>query len=248
MSNRLSLKLILLCALALMLPRGAMAMKAPDALWLNGSMYGAGNWGLHNGTHPVKFAKDGDKFTARNVRFDNGSDVCQFALYDTSDWGNNKYYNLKNVELTDGTPVRMANGSGDELANFFLQAGTYDITVDFAAETVSVKKLDHYSAPDRLFLNGQIAGRDAWSLADGVHPVEFVRNGDVFTAVNVPLDNAKGTEADFSLYTDPGWNDSAFRCYPTDDSEASAGSPKTSASATKTIAGVISRLKTESTT
>lgn len=226
MSNRLSLKLILLCALALMLPRGAMAMTAPDALWLNGSMYGAGKWGLHNETHPVKFAKEGDKFTARNVRFDNGSDVCQFALYDTSDWGNNKYYNLKNVELTDGTPVRMANGSGDELANFFLQAGTYDITVDFAAETVSVKKLDHYSAPDRLFLNGQIAGRDAWSLADGVHPVEFVRKGDVFTAVNVPLDNAKGTEADFSLYTDPGWNDSAFRCYPTDDSEASAGSPK----------------------
>lgn len=226
MSNRLSLKLILLCALALMLPRGAMAMKAPDALWLNGSMYGAGNWGLHNGTHPVKFAKEGDKFTARNVRFDNGSDVCQFALYDTSDWGNNKYYNLKNVELTDGTPVRMANGSGDELANFFLQAGTYDITVDFGAETVSVKKLDHYSAPDRLFLNGQIAGRDAWSLENDVHPIEFVRNGDVFTATNVPLDNAGGTEADFSLYTDPGWNDSAFRCYPTDDSEASAGSPK----------------------
>lgn len=226
MSNRLSLKLILLCALALMLPRGAMAMTAPDALWLNGSMYGAGKWGLHNETHPVRLTKEGDKFTARNVRFDNGSDVCQFALYDTSDWGNNKYYNLKNVELTDGTPVRMANGSGDELANFFLQAGTYDITVDFAAETVSVKKLDHYSAPDRLFLNGQIAGRDAWSLADDVHPVEFVRNGDVFTAVNVPLDNAKGTEADFSLYTDPGWNDSAFRCYPTDDSEASADSPK----------------------
>lgn len=226
MSNRLSLKLILLCALALMLPRGAMAMTAPDALWLNGSMYGAGNWGLHNETHPVKFAKEGDKFTARNVRFDNGSDVCQFALYDTSGWADNKYYNLNNVELTDGTPVRMAYGSGDKLANFFLQAGTYDITVDFAAETVSVKKLDHYSAPDRLFLNGQIAGRDAWSLADGVHPVEFVRNGDVFTAVNVPLDNAKGTEADFSLYTDPGWNDSAYRCYPTDDSEASAGSPK----------------------
>lgn len=227
MSNRLSLKLILLCALALMLPRGAMAMTAPDALWLNGSMYGAGNWGLHNGTHPVRFAKDGDRFTARNVRFDNGSDVCQFALYDTSDWGNNKYYNLKNVELTDGTPVRMANGSGDELANFFLQAGTYDITVDFAAETVSVKKLDHYSAPDRLFLNGQIAGRDAWSLADGVHPVEFVRNGDVFTATNVPLDGGPDAAvADFSLYTDPRWNDSAFRCYPTDDSEATAGSPK----------------------
>lgn len=223
MSNRLSLKLILLCALALMLPRGAMAMTAPDALWLNGSMYGAGNWGLHNSTHPVKFAREGDKFTARNVRFDNGSDVCQFALYDTSGWADNKYYNLNDAELTDGTPVRMAYGSG---ANFFLQAGTYDITVDFGAETVSVKKLDHYSAPDRLFLNGQIAGRDAWSLADGVHPVEFVRNGDVFTAVNVPLDNAKGTEADFSLYTDPGWNDSAYRCYPTDDSEASAGSPK----------------------
>lgn len=226
MSNRLSLKLILLCALALMLPRGAMAMTAPDALWLNGSMYGAGNWKLPNSTHPVRFAKEGDKFTARNVRFDNGSDDCQFALYDTSDWGNNKYYNLKNVELTDGTPVRMANGSGDELANFFLQAGTYDITVDFAAETVSVKKLDHYSAPDRLFLNGQIAGRDEWSLENDVHPIEFVRNGDVFTAVNVPLDNAEGTEAEFSLYTDPGWNDSAFRCYPTDDSEASAGSPK----------------------
>lgn len=45
MSNRLYLKLILLCALALMLPRAAMAMPAPDALWLNGSMYGAGNWG-----------------------------------------------------------------------------------------------------------------------------------------------------------------------------------------------------------
>lgn len=64
MSNRLSLKLILLCALALMLPRAAMAMTAPDALWLNGSMYGAGNWGLHNNTHPVRFAKEGDKFTA----------------------------------------------------------------------------------------------------------------------------------------------------------------------------------------
>lgn len=223
MSNRLSLKLILLCALALMLPRGAMAMTAPDALWLNGSMYGAGKWGLHNETHPVRLTKEGDKFTARNVRFDNGSEICQFALYNTSGWADNKYYNLNDVELTDGTPVRMAYGSG---ANFFLQAGTYDITVDFAAETVSVKKLDHYSAPERLFLNGQIAGRGQWTLENDVHPIEFVRNGDVFTAVNVPLDNAEGTEADFSLYTDPSWNDSAYRCYPTDDSEASAGSPK----------------------
>lgn len=226
MSNRLSLKLILLCALALMLPRGAMAMTAPDALWLNGSMYGAGKWKLPNSTHPVRFAKEGNKFTARNVRFDNGSDVCQFALYATSGWADNKYYNLNDVELTDGSPVSMGYGTGDKLANFFLQAGTYDITVDFAAETVSVKKLDLYSAPDRLFLNGQIAGRDQWTLENDVHPIEFVRNGDVFTAVNVPLDNAEGTEAEFSLYTDPGWNDSAFRCYPTDDSEASAGSPK----------------------
>ena len=226
MSNRLSLKLILLCALALMLPRAAMAMTAPDAIWLNGSMYGANKWGLHNNTHPVRLTKDGDKFTARNVRFDNGSDVCQFALYNTSGWADNKYYNLNDVELTDGSPVSMGYGTGDKLANFFLQAGTYDITVDFGAETVSVKKLDHYSAPERLFLNGQIAGRDDWTLENDVHPIEFVRNGDVFTAVNVPLDNAGGSEAEFSLYTDPGWNDSAFRCYPTDDSEASAGSPK----------------------
>lgn len=223
MSNRLSLKLILLCALALMLPHGAMAMTAPDALWLSGSLYGAGNWELPNSIHPVRLTKDGDKFTARNVRFDNGSEICQLALYDTSGWSDNKYYNPNEVELTDGSSVRMAYGSGK---NFFLQAGTYDITVDFRAETVSVKKLDHYSAPDRLFLNGQIAGRDEWSLENDVHPIEFVRNGDVFTAINVPLDNAKGTEAVFSLYTDPRWNDSAFRCYPTDDSEASAGSPK----------------------
>lgn len=223
MSNRLSLKLILLCALALMLPHGAMAMTAPDALWLSGSLYGAGNWELPNSIHPVRLTKDGDKFTARNVRFDNGDRICQFALYATSGWADNKYYNPNDVELTDGSSVKMAYGSG---ANFFLQAGTYDITVDFGAETVSVKKLDHYSAPDRLFLNGQIAGRDAWSLENDVHPIEFVRNGDVFTATNVPLDNAGGTEADFSLYTDPGWNDSAFRCYPTDDSEASPGSPK----------------------
>lgn len=224
MSNRLSLKLILLCALALMLPRGAMAMTAPDALWLNGSMYGAGNWKLPNSTHPVRLTKDGDRFTARNVRFDNGSNVYQFALYDTSGWADNKYYNPNDVELTDGSSVKMAYGSG---ANFFLQAGTYDITVDFAAETVSVKKLDHYSAPDRLFLNGQIAGRDEWSLENDVHPIEFVRNGDVFTATNVPLDGGPDAAvAEFSLYTDPGWNDSAFRCYPTDDSEASAGSPK----------------------
>lgn len=206
-----------------MLPRAAMAMTAPDALWLSGSLYGAGNWELPNSIHPVRLTKDGDKFTARNVRFDNGGQICQFALYATSDWADNKYYNPNDVELTDGSSVKMAYGSG---ANFFLQAGTYDITVDFAAETVSVSKLDHYSAPDRLFLNGQIAGRDAWSLENDVHPVEFVRNGDVFTAKNVPLDNAGGTEADFSLYTDPGWNDSAFRCYPTDDPEASAGSPK----------------------
>lgn len=221
MSNRLSLKLILLCALALMLPHGAMAMTAPDALWLNGSLYGAGNWELPNSIHPVRLTKDGDKFTARNVRFDNG---CQFALYATSGWADSKYYNPNDVELTDGSSVKMAYGSG---ANFFLQAGTYDITVDFGAETVSVKKLDHYSAPDRLFLNGQIAGRDAWSLENDVHPIEFVRNGDVFTATNVPLDG--GTDAAvavFSLYTDPKWNDSAFRCYPTDDPEASPGSPK----------------------
>lgn len=223
MSNRLSLKLILLWALALMLPRAAMAMTAPDALWLSGSLYGAGNWELPNSIHPVRLTKDGDRFTARNVRFDNGDQICQFALYATSGWADNKYYNPNDVELTDGSSVKMAYGSG---ANFFLQAGTYDITVDFAAETVSVSKRDHYSAPERLFLNGQIAGRDAWSLENDVHPIEFVRNGDVFTATNVPLDNAGGTEADFSLYTDPGWNDSAFRCYPTDDSEATAGSPK----------------------
>jgi hypothetical protein len=227
MSNRLSLKLILLCALALMLPRAAMAMTAPDALWLNGSMYGAGKWGLHNNTHPVRLTKDGDKFTARNVRFDNGDKICQFALYATSGWSDSKYYNLNDVELTDGSSVSIGYGTGDKLANFFLQAGTYDITVDFGAETVSVSKRDHYSAPERLFLNGQIAGRDAWSLENDVHPIEFVRNGDVFTATNVPLDG--GTDAAvavFSLYTDPKWNDSAFRCYPTDDSEASPGSPK----------------------
>lgn len=226
MSNRLSLKLILLWALALMLPRAAMAMTAPDALWLNGSLYGAGNWELPNSIHPVRLTKDGDRFTARNVRFDNGDQICQFALYATSGWADNKYYNLNDVELTDGSSVSMGYGKGDDLKNFFLQAGTYDITVDFGAETVSVSKLDHYSAPERLFLNGQIAGRGEWSTENDVHPIEFVRNGDVFTAINVPLDNAKGTEAVFSLYTDPKWNDSAFRCYPTDDSEASAGSPK----------------------
>lgn len=224
MSNRLSLKLILLWALALMLPRAAMAMTAPDALWLNGSMYGAGKWGLPNSIHPVRLTKDGDRFTARNVRFDNGDRICQFALYATSGWADNKYYNPNEVELTAGTPVRMAYGSG---ANFFLQAGTYDITVDFAAETVSVSKLDHYSAPERLFLNGQIAGRGEWTLENDVHPIEFVRNGDVFTATNVPLDGGPDAAvAVFSLYTDPKWNDSAFRCYPTDDSEASPGSPK----------------------
>lgn len=224
MSNRLSLKLILLWALALMLPRAAMAMTAPDALWLNGSMYGAGKWGLPNSIHPVRLTKDGDRFTARNVRFDNGDQICQFALYATSGWADNKYYNPNEVELTAGTPVRMAYGSG---ANFFLQAGTYDITVDFAAETVSVSKLDHYSAPERLFLNGQIAGRGEWTLENDVHPIEFVRNGDVFTATNVPLDGGPDAAvAVFSLYTDPKWNDSAFRCYPTDDSEASPGSPK----------------------
>lgn len=64
MSNRLSLKLILLWALALMLPRAAMAMTAPDALWLSGSLYGAGNWELPNSIHPVRLTKDGDRFTA----------------------------------------------------------------------------------------------------------------------------------------------------------------------------------------
>lgn len=117
MSNRLSLKLILLCALALMLPRAAMAMTAPDALWLNGSMYGANKWGLHNNTHPVRLTKDGNRFTARNVRFDNGGQICQFALYATSGWSDSKYYNLNNVELTDGSSARCISAAGSRSGN-----------------------------------------------------------------------------------------------------------------------------------
>lgn len=202
----------------------APSLEIPAELWLNGTMYGANSWGLHNSTHPVRFEKNGNVFTAKNVRFDNGDSRSEFALYNTPGWSDSKYFNASKTELDASNPAEI--GYGTRGNNFSIENGTYDITVDFPNRTVSARKLDHYSAPDRLFLNGQIAGRDAWSLENDVHPVEFVRNGDVFTAINVPLDNAKGTEADFSLYTDPGWNDSAFRCYPTDDSEASAGSPK----------------------
>lgn len=202
----------------------APALDIPAELYLNGTMYGANSWGLHNSTHPVRFEKNGNVFTAKNVRFDNGDSRSEFALYNTPGWSDSKYFNASKTELDASNPAEI--GYGTRGNNFSIENGTYDITVDFPNRTVSARKLDHYSAPDRLFLNGQIAGRDAWSLENDVHPIEFVRNGDVFTAINVPLDNAKGTEADFSLYTDPGWNDSAFRCYPTDDSEASAGSPK----------------------
>lgn len=202
----------------------APSLEIPAELWLNGTMYGANSWGLHNSTHPVRFEKNGNVFTAKNVRFDNGDSRSEFALYNTPGWSDSKYFNASKTELDASNPAEI--GYGTRGNNFSIENGTYDITVDFPNRTVSARKLDHYTAPERLFLNGQIAGRGAWSLNDGVHPVEFVRNGNVFTATNVPLDNAKGTEADFSLYTDPGWNDSAFRCYPTDDSEASAGSPK----------------------
>lgn len=202
----------------------APSLEIPAELWLNGTMYGANSWGLHNSTHPVRFEKNGNVFTAKNVRFDNGDSRSEFALYNTPGWSDSKYFNASKTELDASNPAEI--GYGTRGNNFSIENGTYDITVDFPNRTVSARKLDHYTAPERLFLNGQIAGRGAWSLNDGVHPVEFVRNGNVFTATNVPLDNAGGTEADFSLYTDPGWNDSAFRCYPTDDSEASAGSPK----------------------
>lgn len=202
----------------------APSLEIPAELWLNGTMYGANSWGLHNSTHPVRFEKNGNVFTAKNVRFDNGDSRSEFALYNTPGWSDSKYFNASKTELDASNPAEI--GYGTRGNNFSIENGTYDITVDFPNRTVSARKLDHYTAPERLFLNGQIAGRGAWSLNDGVHPVEFVRNGNVFTATNVPLDNADGTEADFSLYTDPGWNDSAFRCYPTDDSEATAGSPK----------------------
>ena len=114
------------------MPRAAMAMTAPDALWLNGSLYGAGNWELPNSIHPVRLTKDGDKFTARNVRLHDASSFLHFL------GPTNKYYNPNDVELTDGSSVKMAYGSG---ANFFLQAGTYDITVSIFAPKRLHKKL-----------------------------------------------------------------------------------------------------------
>lgn len=202
----------------------APSLEIPAELWLNGTMYGANSWGLHNSTHPVRFEKNGNVFTAKNVRFDNGDSRSEFALYNTPGWSDSKYFNASKTELDASNPAEI--GYGTRGNNFSIENGTYDITVDFPNRTVSARKLDHYTAPERLFLNGQIAGRGAWSLNDGVHPVEFVRNGNVFTATNVPLDNADGTEADFSLYADSGFADDAMRCFPTDDSEASAGSPK----------------------
>lgn len=202
----------------------APALDIPAELYLNGTMYGANSWGLHNSTHPVRFEKNGNVFTAKNVRFDNGDSRSQFALYNTSGWSDSKYFNASKTELDASNPAEI--GYGTRGNNFSIENGTYDITVDFPNRTVSVRKLDHYTAPERLFLNGQIAGRGAWSLNDGVHPVEFVRNGNVFTATNVPLDNADGTEADFSLYADSGFADDAMRCFPTDGALLSAGSPK----------------------
>lgn len=202
----------------------APSLEIPAELWLNGTMYGANSWGLHNSTHPVRFEKNGNVFTAKNVRFDNGDSRSEFALYNTPGWSDSKYFNASKTELDASNPAEI--GYGTRGNNFSIENGTYDITVDFPNRTVSARKLDHYTAPERLFLNGQIAGRGAWSLNDGVHPVEFVRNGNVFTATNVPLDNADGTEADFSLYADSGFADDAMRCFPTDDALLSAGSPK----------------------
>lgn len=202
----------------------APALDIPAELYLNGTMYGANSWGLHNSTHPVRFEKNGNVFTAKNVRFDNGDSRSQFALYNTSGWSDSKYFNASKTELDASNPAEI--GYGTRGNNFSIENGTYDITVDFSNRTISVRKSDHYTAPERLFLNGQIAGRGAWSLNDGVHPVEFVRNGNVFTATNVPLDNADGTEADFSLYADSGFADDAMRCFPTDGALLSAGSPK----------------------
>lgn len=202
----------------------APALDIPAELYLNGTMYGANSWGLHNSTHPVRFEKNGNVFTAKNVRLYNGDSRSEFALYNTSGWSDSKYFNASKTELDQNNPAEIGYGALGN--NFSIENGTYDITVDFPNRTVSARKLDHYTAPERLFLNGQIAGRSAWSLNDGIHPVEFVRNGNVFTATNVPLDNADGTEADFSLYADSGFADDAMRCFPTDDALLSAGSPK----------------------
>lgn len=124
----------------------------PDgSLWVLGNIEGAAGWGTTPGTG-VAMTKNGNSFTAKNVKFvlASGETKCFFNLTDYvgSSWDDlnmnaNRYGAAAEGDpITTGTPatiVKYANNvDASGCLSWTIAPGTYDITADLSAMTLTV--------------------------------------------------------------------------------------------------------------
>ncbi len=124
---------------------------APSSLYILGNLANGAGWGTTPGTG-VAMTKSGDKFTASNVTFElaSGETTCYFNLatatassWDALNQAADRYgASVEGAPLTVGQSAAMTayplNVSASGCLSWTIAPGTYDITADFAAMTLTV--------------------------------------------------------------------------------------------------------------
>jgi len=165
---------------------------APAVLYLIGNSVNDGNDWFQN---TVTMTKSGSKYTASDVKFGDNTFFC-FTSSNSNEWdvvNAGLRYGPANDQqvISAGTPqsFQLANNS------FKIAKGTYDVTVDFSTNMVTVvKKADVGGDTDALYLiSNNMNGTTYWFAEH----VNMTKSGSQYTATGVKF----GNDANFCFTT-----------------------------------------------
>lgn len=116
----------------------------PNALYLVGNKISGNEWDPNNA---ISLTKSGSTFTLPNVTFGNAGDgYCYFSFltakgdWDTVNAQDRIYATSQNALVTVDTPIEFVKGVNPNPDCWKVAAGTYDVTVDFATNKVTLTK------------------------------------------------------------------------------------------------------------
>ncbi|MBD5257746.1 MAG: hypothetical protein HDS52_03535 [Barnesiella sp.] len=170
---------------------GDVPVYSPETLYVIGDLIGTTtHW---NPSYGIALTKDGDKFTGV-VDFETAfaNDYGYFSLCtklssSSDDWSVGSRYGATAADTEISSDETLPFVSGD--LSWMILPGSYNVTVDFAENTITVVKLGEVvvGAPETLYVIGDLRGDDNhWNPSYGV---ALTKDGDVFSGT-IDIDTA----------------------------------------------------------
>lgn len=197
---------------------------APQSLYLIGDKVNNESWNPNNG---IEIAGSAGVFKKEKVTFgDSGDGKCYFSFISvkSSDWNNTvnkniRVYPASNTTVTVGNSYEFeAKAQGTE-NNWNVIAGTYDVTVDFNTNKITLT--NHQDTPEpsaapKFTLHYQHKDENTWNDADFTLTTQ---NGNLYTyTVTVPFKQWSA----FQLVCDNG---NKYGAYSNSDKDMGVGEP-----------------------